>query len=174
MKAQYTTIKAAVLESLGIADKAMECRISLQEALTAECGKAGTAKADEAFKKVRDTLTKGMTKRNETLKAAAGKKTSELDENGKLCRMHLLLSVTWANLKPNGRKNKKGARAGKVAVTKVTGVAKAQVRILATKPKKLADTLRVILATIQATEKPEYRDVPKLVAALQVAIDLAQ
>ena len=174
MKAQYATIKAAVMASLGIADQAMECRVSLQDALTAECGKAGTAKADEAFKLVRDTLTKGMTKRNETLKAAAGKKTSELDANGKLCRMHMLLSVTWSNLKPSGRANKKkGTRAGKVAVTKVQGVAKSQVRVIATKPKKLADTLRVILATIQATEKPEYQDVPRLVAALQVAIDAA-
>ena len=173
---KYATIKAAVLASLGIADQAMECRTSLQDALTAECGKAGTAKADAAFKLVRDTLTKGMTKRNETLKAAAGKKTSELDANGKLCRMHMLLSVTWSNLKPSGRANKKkkGARAGKVAVTKVTGVAKAQVKIIANKPKRLADTLKVILATIQATEKPEYRDVPKLIAALQVCIDLAQ
>ena len=71
---------------------------------------------------------------------------------------------------------KKGAskrKAGKVTVTKVTGVAKAQVKVIASKPKKLSDTLRVILATIQATEKPEYKNVPALIAALQVVIDLA-
>lgn len=73
-------------------------------------------------------------------------------------------------------KKKKGAskrKAGKATVTKVTGVAKAQVKVIATKPKKLSDTLRVILATIQATEKPEFKDAPKLCAAIQVAIDLA-
>ena len=71
---------------------------------------------------------------------------------------------------------KRGTKARKVSkgkVTKVTGVAKSQVRIIATKPKKLSDTLRVILATIQATEKPEFKDAPKLCAALQAAIDLA-
>jgi len=173
MKAQYSVIKAAVLQALGVADQVNECRISLQTALTAECGKAGTKAADEAFNLVRETLTKGMTSRNTTLKAASGKLTRDLDGNGQLCRMHLLLSVTWSNMKPSGRKNKKGARAGKVAVTKVQGVAKAQVRVIATKPKKLADTLRVILATIQASETPQYKDVPRLTAALQVAIDLA-
>ena len=173
MKAQYQAVKQAVLQALGVADQATECRVSLQTALTAECGKAGSKAADEAFKEVRDTLTKGMMSRNATLKAASGKLTRELDSNGQLCRMHLLLSVTWANMKPSGRKNKKGARAGKVAVTKVTGVAKSQVRIIATKPKKLSDTLKVILATIQASETPQYKDVPKLIAALQVAIDLA-
>ena len=64
-------------------------------------------------------------------------------------------------------------RSGKATTTKVVGVAKSQVRVIATKPKKLSDTLRVILATIQATEKPAFKDVPKLVAALQVCIDLA-
>lgn len=64
-------------------------------------------------------------------------------------------------------------RSGKATTTKVVGVAKSQVRIIATKPKKLSDTLRVILATIQAQEAPAYKDVPKLIAALQVAIDLA-
>ncbi len=172
MKAQYATIKAAVLAALGVADQTTECRVSLQSALTAECGKAGTAKADEAFKLVRETLTKGMVSRNATLKAASGKLTRELDSNGQLCRMHLLLSVTWSNMKPTGRKNKPGRR-GKLTVTKVQGVAKAQVRVIATKPKKLSDTLKVILATIQASETPQYKDVPKLVAALQVAIDLA-
>lgn len=71
---------------------------------------------------------------------------------------------------------KKGAskrKAGKATVTKVTGVGKAQVKVIARKPKKLSDTLKVILATIQATEKPEYKNVPALTAALQVCIDLA-
>ena len=64
-------------------------------------------------------------------------------------------------------------RSTKVTVTKVQGVAKAQVKVIATKPKKLSDTLRVILATIQAQEKPGFKDAPRLCAALQVAIDLA-
>jgi hypothetical protein len=52
-------------------------------------------------------------------------------------------------------------------------VAKAQVKVIASKPKKLGDTLRVILATIQATETPQFKNVPALTAALQVCIDLA-
>jgi hypothetical protein len=71
---------------------------------------------------------------------------------------------------------KRGTKKRKVSkgtTTKIVGVAKAQVRVIASKPKRLADTLRVILATLQASEKPAYKDVPKLVAALQVAIDLA-
>jgi hypothetical protein len=64
-------------------------------------------------------------------------------------------------------------RSSKATVTKVQGVAKGQIKVIATKPKKLSDTLRVILATIQATEKPTFKDVPKLVAALQACIDLA-
>ena len=73
-------------------------------------------------------------------------------------------------------KKKRGTKARKVSkatVTKVTGVAKAQVKVIASKPKKLSDTLRVILATIQATEKPQFKDVPRLTAALQACIDLA-
>lgn len=173
MAIKYSAIKIAIQQALGLQDDSVTARVNLQAALTAECGKSGTKVADAAFKEVRDDLTKGMNKRNDTLKAATGKLTRDLDDNGKLCRMHLLLSVTWANLKPTGRKNKKGARHGKVAVTKVTGVAKAQVRIIASRPKKLSDTLKVILATIQASEKPDYKDVPRLVAALQVCIDLA-
>ena len=173
MAIKYSNIKIAIQQALGLQDDMSETKIRLQAALTAECGKAGSKVADAAFKEVRDMLCKGMTKRNETLKAASGKLTRDLDANGQLCRMHLLLSVTWANLKPTGRKNKKGARHGKATTTKVTGVAKSQVRIIASKPKKLSDTLKVILATIQATEKPDYKDVPKLVAALQTCIDLA-
>ena len=73
-------------------------------------------------------------------------------------------------------KKKRGTKARKVSkgtVTKVTGVAKAQVKVIASKPKKLSDTLRVILATIQATEKPEFKDAERLCAALQVCINLA-
>jgi hypothetical protein len=171
---KYLAVKKAAAVSLGLADDMIGAKASLQDALIAVCGKAGSKVADTAFKACRDDVCKGMKARNATLKAAIGKPTRDLDENGKLCRMHLLLSVTWSNLKPTGRKAKaKGARAGKVTVTKVQGVAKAQVRLIATKPKKLADTLRVCLATIQAQEKPEFRDVPGLVAALQRAIDLA-
>jgi len=72
---------------------------------------------------------------------------------------------------------KRGAtkrKAGNATVTKVTSVAKKQVQQIAEKPKKLSDTLKVMVATLQAQEKPAYKDVPKLIAALQVAIDLAQ
>ena len=71
---------------------------------------------------------------------------------------------------------KRGTKARKVSkgtTTKVVGVAKSQARVIATKPKKLSDTLRVILATIQAQEKPGFKDAPRLCAALQIAIDLA-
>lgn len=71
------------------------------------------------------------------------------------------------------KKRGKTRKVSKGVVTKVTGVAKAQVRIIAAKPKRLSDTLRVILATIQAQEKPGYKNVPALTAALQVCIDLA-
>ena len=79
----------------------------------------------------------------------------------------------YSSLYSTKKRGTKKRKVSKGTVTKVVGVAKAQVRVIASKPKRLADTLRVILATLQASEKPAYKDVPKLVAALQVAIDLA-
>lgn len=171
---KFAAVRNAVSNVFTTKDASDTATAGLQAALTAECGKAGTKAADAQFAVVRSTICDGMTKRNETLKAAAGKLFADCDQNEQLCRIHLLLSVTWSHLKPGGRKSKKGAKkSGKATVTKVTGVAKAQVRVIATKPKRLSDTLKVILATIQASEKPAYKDVPRLVAALQLAIDLA-
>jgi hypothetical protein len=79
----------------------------------------------------------------------------------------------YSDLFTNTKKGASKRKAGKATVTKVTGVAKAQVKVIASKPKRLSDTLRVILATIQATETPQYKNVPALTAALQVCIDLA-
>ena len=88
-------------------------------------------------------------------------------------RVYGKIREAYSSLFSTKKRGSKKRGSGKAMVTKVTGVAKAQVKVIATKPKKLSDTLRVILATIQAQEAPAYKDVPRLIAALQVAIDLA-
>lgn len=88
-------------------------------------------------------------------------------------RVYGKIREAYSSLFSTKKRGSKKRGSGKATVTKVTGVAKAQVKVIATKPKKLSDTLRVILATIQAQEAPAYKDVPRLIAALQVAIDLA-
>ena len=98
-------------------------------------------------------------------------KARELDETNR--KVYGKIREAYSSLFSTKKRGSKARKVSKGTVTKVTGVAKAQVRIIATKPKKLSDTLRVILATIQAQEAPAYKDVPKLIAALQVAIDLA-
>lgn len=88
-------------------------------------------------------------------------------------RVYGRIREAYSRLFSTKRGAKRGSKARKATVTKVVGVAKSQVKVIATKPKKLSDTLKVILATIQVQEKPQYKDVPKLIAALQVCIDLA-
>ena len=69
--------------------------------------------------------------------------------------------------------SKRKGKAGKVTVTKAQGVTKTALAKTAKSPKALASTLKILLSNIQAAEKPQFKDVPRLVAALQVAIDLA-
>ena len=69
--------------------------------------------------------------------------------------------------------SKSKGKAGKVTVTKAQGVTKTALAKTAKSPKALASTLKILLSNIQAAEKPQFKDVPRLVAALQVAIDLA-
>jgi len=95
----------------------------------------------------------------------------ELDKANK--RIYGKVRQAYSDLYGKKTRGSKKRKVSKATVTKVTGVAKQQVKIIATKPKKLSDTLRVILATIQATEKPQFKDAPRLCAALQIAIDLA-
>jgi len=88
-------------------------------------------------------------------------------------RIYGKIRQAYSSLFATKKRGTKKRKVSKGTVTKVTGVAKSQIKVIASKPKKLSDTLRVILATIQATEKPQFKDVPKLIAALQLAIDLA-
>ena len=69
------------------------------------------------------------------------------------------------------RKSK--VKAGKVTVTKAQGVTKTALAKTARSPKALGSTLKVLIANLQAAEKPQFKDTPKLIAALQVALTLA-
>jgi len=69
------------------------------------------------------------------------------------------------------RKSK--AKAGKVTVTKAQGVTKTALAKTARSPKALGSTLKVLIANLQSQEKPQFKDQPKLIAALQVALALA-
>ena len=135
-----------------------------------------TKVSKEAWSECRKTLCPVTGSVNDVLKASAGKHISDCDENTKRARMDQSIRSMRSQLL-NGRDGKAGVRgtkkrAGKATVTKVVGVAKAQIKVIATKPKKLSDTLKVILATLQAT--PElYKAQKQLEAALQTAIDLA-
>jgi len=68
---------------------------------------------------------------------------------------------------------KRTVKAGKVTVTKAAGTTKAQLAKTARSPKALGSTLKVLIANLQAAEKPQFKDQPKLIAALQVALTLA-
>lgn len=62
---------------------------------------------------------------------------------------------------------------GKVTVTKAQGTAKEQLAKTARSPKALASTLKILVANLQAAEKPQFKDTPRLIAALQAALALA-
>jgi hypothetical protein len=152
--------------------------VAFKDWLVAYCGQPKDTQASkEAWSECRKALCPVTGKVNEVLAAAVGKHISECDENTRRARMDQVIR-TFRSQILNGRDGKKGVRkkrtTKKATVTKVTVASRAQVRDMASKPKRLADTLRVILATIQAQNEPVYRDQPRLVAALQVAIDLAQ
>ena len=68
---------------------------------------------------------------------------------------------------------KRKVKAGKVTVTKAQGTAKAQLAKTAKSPKALGSTLKVLIANLQAAEKPQFKDQPRLIAALQAALALA-
>ena len=102
-----------------------------------------------------------------------GKVVAARDLDKAKMRIYNKVRQAYKRLFAAKKRGTKARKAGKATVTKVTGVAKQQVKVIATKPKKLSDTLRVILATIQANEKPEFKDAERLCAALQVCINLA-
>lgn len=68
---------------------------------------------------------------------------------------------------------KRTVKSGKVTVTKAGGTAKAQLAKTARSPKALGSTLKVLIANLQAAEKPQFKDQPRLIAALQAALALA-
>jgi hypothetical protein len=70
-------------------------------------------------------------------------------------------------------KKRKVNKAGKVTVTKAQGTTKAQLAKTSRSPKALGSTLKVLIANLQSQEKPQFKDQPKLIAALQVALTLA-
>ena len=147
----------------------------LKDWLVGYCGTPKKTKASkDAWSECRKAMCPITGSINDVLKASSEKHISEVDENTKRARLDLSIRVIKTKLL-NGTGAKKGTKkrkSGKVAVTKVTGVAKAQVRLIVSKPKKLSDTLKVILATLQAT--PEvYKAQKQLEASLQTAIDLA-
>ena len=151
--------------------------VAFKDWLVAYCGQPkDTIASKEAWSECRKTLCPVTGKVNEVLAASVGKHISECDENTRRARLDQVIR-TFRSQILNGRDGKTGTRKKKrtkATVTKVTGIARTQVRAVAGKPKRLADVLRVMLATIQAQNEPVYRDQPKLVAALQVCIDLAQ
>ena len=147
--------------------------------LVGYCGEPADTKASkETWSECRKTLCPIVGKINDVLKASVGKHVSEIDENSKRARLDQSIRTMRSQIL-NGRDGKAGTRgtkkkkASKATVTKVTGVAKAQVRLIATKPKKLADTLKVIVATLVAQPEPQYKGQKELIAALEVAIALA-
>ena len=152
-----TTIKAVADQALACADAG----IKMTEVVRGCMAGIPPAKREERIKAVYLAL-----------RTVEGKVTAtkELPERNKKAYDACRTAYSALYGKKRGTSKRKVSKA---TVTKVTGVAKAQVRVIATKPKKLSDTLRVILATIQATEKPGYKDAPRLCAALQAAIDLA-
>lgn len=80
----------------------------------------------------------------------------------------------FSKLYPSTRTSgKRTVRAGKVTVTKAGGTAKAQLAKTARSPKSLASTLKILVANLQADEKPKFKDQPRLIAALQAALTLA-
>jgi len=152
---------------------------ALKDWLVGYCGAPKDTKASkESWSECRKAMCPIVGKINDVLKASVGKHVSEIDENSKRARLDQSIRTMRSQIL-NGRDGKKGVRgtkkrkAGKVTTTKVVGVAKAQVRLIATKPKKLADTLKVIVATLVAQPEPQYEKQNELVAALQTAIDLA-
>lgn len=143
------------------------------------CGEPKDTKASkETWTDCRKTLCPVTGGVNDVLKASAGKHVSECDENTRRARLDQTIRTMRSQIL-NGRDGKKGVRGtkkrkvAKATVTKVQGVAKSQVRLIATKPKKLSDTLKVIVATLQAQPEPQYEKQGELVAALQAAIVFA-
>ena len=151
----------------------------LKDWLIGFCGAPkGTKVSKETWSECRKTLCPITGKINDVLKAAIGKHVSDCDENTKRARLDQSIRSMRSQIL-NGRDGKKGTRgtkkrkSGKGTTTKVVGVAKAQVRLIASKPKKLSDVLKVIVATIQAQPEPQYKAQGELIAALQTAINLA-
>ena len=147
----------------------------LRDWLVGYCGAPKKTKASkETWSECRKAMCPVTGSINDVLKASADKHISDCDENTKRARLDLTIRVIKTKLL-NGTGTAKGTKkrkSGKATTTKVVGVAKAQIKVIATKPKKLSDTLKVILATLQAT--PEvYKAQKQLEASLQTAIDLA-
>jgi len=138
----------------------------------------GDTKATDKLRELFAGLTPA--KREEKIKevykecrTVGGKVTASRELPKVEARIYGKVREAYSSLFATKKRGTKKRKVSKGTVTKVTGVAKAQVKVIASKPKKLSDVLRVILATIQAQEKPQFKDVPRLTAALQVAIDLA-
>lgn len=138
----------------------------------------GDAKATDTLR----GLLAGLppTKREEKIKAVytecrtiGGKVIASRDLPKFESTLYAKVRKAYSDLYTNKKRGTKKRKVSKGTTTKVIGVARAQVKVIASKPKKLSDVLRVILATIQATEKPQFKDVPRLTAALQACIDLA-
>ena len=147
--------------------------------LVGYCGEPKDTKVSkETWGDCRKTLCPVTGSVNDVLKESAGKHISDCDENTKRARLDQSIRSMRSQIL-NGRDGKSGTRgtkkrkSGKGTTTKVVGVAKSQVRLIAAKPKKLSDVLKVIVATLQAQPEPQYAKQGELVAALQTAINLA-
>ncbi len=153
-----TTVKQVADAAFAAADGVSK----MTDTLRAYMAGVPAAKRDEKIKMV-----------YELLREVDGKtvKTVELPDRHR--RAYDACRQAFRRLFPKGNSGRRKTKSGKVTVTKVTGIAKQQIAGIVTKPKKLQDVLKSCVAQLQAQEKPQYKDVPGLIAALQIAIDLA-
>ena len=113
------------------------------------------------------------------LKDTAGAKSpAERTQDEKMSLVYGVISATasrmMSDLKTgkNPGKRKVGRKNGSVSTVKVTGTARQVVSRMTSSPKALATTLKLVVASLQANEGKGFRQLPEVIASMQVTLGL--
>ena len=115
----------------------------------------------------------------QSLKDSAGAKApAERTNEERSALIYGVISATSSRMLSDLRsgkgagKRKAGRKPGSVAAVRVTGTARQVVARMSASPKALGGTLKLVIASLQANEGKGFRQLPELIASLQVAVDL--
>jgi len=180
-KSDITLVRNAAIAAISARDGVATATLGLKDAILQAVGvpTAKGAKVWGAAVAALRTAVCGKLVGIQSLKDSAGAKApADRTQDERMALVYNVISATTSRMMSDLRtgksagKRKPGRKAGNISSVRVTGTAKQVVARMAASPKALGATLKLIVASLQSSEGKGFKQLPEVVASLQVTIGL--